>query len=841
MTIRVSAFWRAVIVIIIAWFVFYWAFPPFMPQSLMIAFMAITVIGVLLYYSSDDKLFEEFKAPLVATLRDDDRRMLRWTLLIFISLLSGYIVYGAVKPSLDTPMELRQVHPAPPAVLKVYDKTYDLATLENPVRLNVLEQLNKDPKQAWQKYREAVREGSDIYYRNCFYCHGDLLDGKGHFAQGFDPLPTDFQDVGTIAQLQESFLFWRITTGGPGLPRGGMPWKSAMPVWQEILSEEEVWNVITFLFDAVGQVPRIWDPAISKAVTGMKQQVVSQRLAMDAKAIYQFRCAVCHGEEGAGDGPAAEFLYPRPRDFTQGLFKFKSSPGDLPPRDEDLFNVIKNGLTGTGMPGWASVLTDKQIREQILLLKQFDTAGLWAPEDAEDEDFDDDGHYLKSDLIVVTEQEPLDGQIPYSGESIALGKEVFMENCKKCHGMEGHGHITSGEFLEDDWGYRTWSRNLTTPWTWRNTQVAGNDVSSRDQTIRKIYTRLSVGIPGTPMPAHRAVDEEEEDSIESADRWHVANYVYSLRANGSAPGKQTVIVAVEVANNLPSSVDDKAWQKAPASTFRLVPNIIKGKRLFTPLSDAITVRALYNEHEIAFLLEVNDRTESRPGGAITERFPDGDEVMFPDAIAIQFPQQGAFSTSPVDKPLYRHGDPKHHTTIWYWNAGSVEPAIKPRTALFDGTGPDKKLVEREPSALKKEPSALIKEPSAPGKEPSALNKEPSATKDLIAQGKWQHGRWSVLIKRSRNLNNTINQNDNRTQDLAFTEGLFIPISFANWDGNNAEVGSRHTLTTWYWLLLPPQINNSLVYGAPLMTTCGTLLVGFMVIRSQRRKNVRHLS
>ena len=96
MTMRVSAFWRAIIILVCAWLIFYCAFPPFMPQSLMITFMIITVIGVLLYYSSDDKLYAEFKAPLVATLRDDDKGALRWVLLIFIPLLLGYVVYGAV-------------------------------------------------------------------------------------------------------------------------------------------------------------------------------------------------------------------------------------------------------------------------------------------------------------------------------------------------------------------------------------------------------------------------------------------------------------------------------------------------------------------------------------------------------------------------------------------------------------------------------------------------------------------------------------------------------------------------------------------------------------------------
>ncbi len=798
MRLRVSAFWQAVIVIISAWLIFNWAFPPFMPRSLMMPFMIITVIGLILFYSSDDTTWTEFKAPLVATLRDDNKRVQRWSLLIFVPLLLGYTVYDRIKPSLETPLELRQIHPAPPAVLQVYNQTYDLATLENPVRTRVMDQLNIDPDIAWRTYREAVSAGSEVYFRNCFYCHGDLLGGKGHFAGGLNPLPTNFQDVGTIAQLQESFLFWRITTGGPGLPRDGMPWNSAMPVWHEMLSEDEVWNVITFLYDSVGQVPRMCDQNISRAVTGMRDNIASQRATMSSDEIYQIRCAVCHGEDGAGDGLAAEFLYPRARDFTQGLFKYKTSPAELPPRDEDLFNIIKDGLAGTSMVAWSDLLTDEQISNLVLVIKQFDISGTWAPVDAEDEDFDDDGHYLNPDVITVTEQDPTDGQISYSAESLSLGKEVFLENCKKCHGVEGRGNITSGKFLEDDFGYRIWSRDLTKPWTWRMTEgVSGNDQQSRDETIRNIYTRLSVGMPGTPMPAHRAADEEEEDAINLEDRWHVANYTYSLRSNTSAPGERALIEAVEVANELPSGVDDEDWQKAPATTLRLVPNIIKEERLFTPLNDAITVRALYNESEIAFLLEVNDRTDSRPGGPVATQLPDEDSPMYSDAFAIQFPKKGAYTIAPVVKPQYRHGDAAHPTTIWYWNAGAVDPPIEPQATLLDATGSDNELIAR------------------------------ASDSDLVVRGNWEDGRWRVLMTRPRN--------SNGSPDLIFRKGQFIPVSFANWDGNNGEVGSRHTLTPWFWLLLPPDTNYTVVRGVPLGITFSTFLAGILLVRKQRRK------
>ncbi|MDH3644346.1 MAG: c-type cytochrome, partial [Gammaproteobacteria bacterium] len=570
---RLPAFWQAVIVLAAAVLLFTLAFPPFMPRSLLIAFMLITFIGVILYFSSDEEGWTEFKTPIAATLRDDNRWPVRWLLLIAVPMLVGYVTYSAIKPSLEMPPELRQVHPAPPGTLRVYNKTYDLSTLENPLREQVLTLLESEPEQGWEAYREAVTTGQSIYYRNCFFCHGDLLGGQGHFARGLDPLPTNFRDVGTIAQLQESFLFWRITTGGPGLPQGGMPWKSAMPVWHEMLSEEEVWSVITFLYDNVEQVPRMWDQGVSKAVTGMKDTILAQRAAMTAEDIYQFRCAVCHGETGAGDGPATDYQYPKPRDFTQGLFKYKTSAGALPPRDEDLFNVIKHGLVGTSMPGWSALLSDAQISDLVRLLKTFDTSAIWAPEDAPDEDFDDEGRYLKADLLVVNESEPTDGQIAYSSQSVARGVEVFEENCRKCHGEQGRGNLTSGKFLEDDWGERIWARDLTKPWSWRMTEAGvaetGSDEARRDATIRNIHTRLAVGIPGTPMPAHRATEEGEEDAIGPEDRWHVANYTYSLRGDTPPPGERSIIEGVQIAGELPENVADEAWQQAPPSTFRL--------------------------------------------------------------------------------------------------------------------------------------------------------------------------------------------------------------------------------------------------------------------------------
>lgn len=799
MRFRITAFWQAVLVAIVAYLIFDNAFPPLLPKTLLVQYMIVTLIGILLYFSFDDARWREFQAPVLAVLRDDDKGLVRWFFLLAIPLLVGYTVYGLVKPSSDAPVELRQVHPAPPASVKVFNKSYNLSTLENPVREEILQTLATDKEAGWAKYDEAVAAGRDVYYQNCFYCHGDLLNGEGHYAQGFNPAPINFQDPTIIPQLQEAFLFWRITTGGPGLPKEGTPWNSAMPVWHEMLKETDVWNVITFIFDYNGQVPRIWDPEISKTVSGMKDEVLARRAKLKGKALYQFRCQVCHGEQGMGDGIAAERMYPKPRDFSLALFKYKTSPGTLLPRDDDLFNTIKYGLTGTAMPGWEPLMTDEQIRSLIPVIKGFDISAAWAPEEADDEAFDDEGHYTKTNFRSVMEKEPLAGRIPYSDESVAKGKQAFLKSCKECHGVEARGNIVSGKKLEDDWGNRIWPRDLTKPWSWRATQARLQGEKERDQTIANIYSRLSIGIPGTPMPAHRAVEEGNKDPVSLEDRWHIANYVYSLRNRAVQPTEGGVIAALKLEGGLPASPDDARWSQAPATTLHLVPNIIKEERLFTPLNDAVTVRTLYNDKQIAFLMEVDDRTESRPGIAYFSDLMDQSLEMHADALAIQFPKAGAFSTMPsVEKPLYRHGDAKRNTTIWYWNAGSVEPQADEMAMLLDASGPDKKLQPR------------------------------SDDRSLAVTARWQDGRWQVLMTRPR---------QGKGGDLSFAEGQFIPISFANWDGSNGEIGSRHTLTTWHWLVLPPETDLVWVYGMPIGIALLVFLAGLGLIGGPRAEEM----
>lgn len=220
------------------------------PKSLLTMYMVFVIAGVFMVFTFTEEGAQELAGPIKALVEDPSKKMVKNIVFVVVPLLAGYYTYTKMMPSFEAPVELRTIHPAPPNKFKAFGKSFNLTTLENPYR--------KFQKEDPAKFAELVKAGGDVYIQNCQYCHGDRLDGQGPYAAGFNPTPLNFQDVGTIAQLQESFLFWRIATGGPGLPAEAAPWISSMPIWQDYLTEDEIWKVILFLYDYTGKQPRSW-------------------------------------------------------------------------------------------------------------------------------------------------------------------------------------------------------------------------------------------------------------------------------------------------------------------------------------------------------------------------------------------------------------------------------------------------------------------------------------------------------------------------------------------------------------------------------------------------------
>ncbi len=217
-----------------------------LPGQIITMYMVMSVIALLIYFSIQDETFKAFLEPTRAVLADEDKKVLRVIVLTLIPLLTGYIAYVKVKPSFEPPVSARIMHPEPPAEIDFKGKTIKILGLENP--------LSKEPA----NLSKSIEDGKEIYYKNCFFCHGADLDGRGNLAVAFNPPPPPFIGSDTIAQLPESYVFWRIAKGWEGLPAGSNPWDSSMPAFEDFLKEDEIWKVILFIYDYSGYKPRMW-------------------------------------------------------------------------------------------------------------------------------------------------------------------------------------------------------------------------------------------------------------------------------------------------------------------------------------------------------------------------------------------------------------------------------------------------------------------------------------------------------------------------------------------------------------------------------------------------------
>ena len=226
--------------------IFRFGFSTPIPASVVMLYMGIVSLATVAYVTSSEARREEVSRPLIRFMTEKRFTPLLVATVVAIPALAAANVYVQMNVPLEPPFFPRTIHPASPTEVTVHDKAIKLDTEENPF----LPLQRSNPAE----FRQHVEAGRQVYYRNCVFCHGDNMTGNGMFVHGLDPLPTNFHD--TIAQLRETFLFWRISKGGPGLPEEGGPWDTAMPAWENFLKEDEIWDVVLFLYDFTGVRPR---------------------------------------------------------------------------------------------------------------------------------------------------------------------------------------------------------------------------------------------------------------------------------------------------------------------------------------------------------------------------------------------------------------------------------------------------------------------------------------------------------------------------------------------------------------------------------------------------------
>ena len=218
------------------------------PASVISIYMGIVSLATLAFVSSSEERREEVSRPLIRLMTERRLTPLLVAVVVAIPALAAANVYVQMNVQIEPPFFARTVHPASPPEITVHDKKIAIETGDSPFRH--LETTNPE------EFAKHVENGRRVYYQNCLFCHGDNLSGNGMFVHGLDPIPTNFADGDTIANLRETFLFWRASKGGPGLPEEGGPWNSAMPAWEKILKEDDIWDAVLFLYDFTGERPR---------------------------------------------------------------------------------------------------------------------------------------------------------------------------------------------------------------------------------------------------------------------------------------------------------------------------------------------------------------------------------------------------------------------------------------------------------------------------------------------------------------------------------------------------------------------------------------------------------
>ncbi len=239
----------------------------------------------------------------------------------------------------------------------------------------------------------------------------------------------------------------------------------------------------------------------TRLTTGASLQTSSAETARElvprGKAVYFRRCVGCHGEKGDGKGPSARFLNPKPRDFTSGIFKFRSTSGGMNtlPSDDDLYITVTHGLWGAAMPPWYEISAADRLAV-IQFIKTFSPR--WQQENP-------------GPAIAIPDESPV------TLESIARGQQQFGTICAVCHGARGLGDGMPAGALSDTWGHPVNPANLTLP-----AGVPGGVKLGHDG--RHIYKTIMTGVGGTPMPAFGAVFKPDQV-------WDIVHYVQSLRVN----------------------------------------------------------------------------------------------------------------------------------------------------------------------------------------------------------------------------------------------------------------------------------------------------------------------
>lgn len=574
------------------------------------------------------------------------------------------------------------------------------------------------------------------------------------------------------------------------------------------------------------------------------------------QAVYEKYCSQCHGDKGDGHGIATIYLKPAPRDFTSGKYKIRRTPTGSLPLDEDLKRVVEVGLPYTAMPGFSGSLTDSQIDSVVEYIKSFSP------------DFEDPE--------LTPEPFEIPSPPPYTEASVARGAELYVQTgCGACHGEIGYGDGLSAPTLRDDWGVHIKPADLSKPWTFRG--------GGRREDI---FRTMSAGFNGTPMPGfHGALPPE--------DIWGIVDYMLSLAGGPSDEAAEApyanLLRSVATEAELDLSLGQELFAQAPEALFPLVGQIVEPGRSFYPAVDAVSVRAIHNEEEIAFLVTWHDmRAETVganspdlraprwldhleeigwatvPGGKLSESESESEEGLWGDAEAEGGDVWGdaaaddggdVWGDAEADEGDVWGDAEADEGDVWgddaasdeggdFWGEDEGEAASAGRSLPM---GPDTEFSDAIALQFPQSSSTGVRKPYfifGDAQNPVELWFRDLASSEVssfigrgssaLAPAESGDVPESVVAYEKGEWSVIFKRKRKSRASVSFEENTFVPVAFSIWDGFNRERGNRRGLSSWYNVYISPLEKPDPV-GPMVKAGLGVLGLEVLIIALMRRR------
>lgn len=490
-----------------------------------------------------------------------------------------------------------------------------------------------------------------------------------------------------------------------------------------------------------------------------KPKTKAQALLARGRNIYLHMCAFCHGEDGNGGGIATDYLYPWPRDFRKGIFKFRSTPTGTLVRDEDIYRTITLGVAGTAMPAWGDALSPEDTWALVNLIKSFSKRfRKEAP-----------GQAIKIEPVASTP------------ERIARGKELFFQNkCNDCHGDSGKGDGRLADSLIDAWRHAVFVHDITNP----NHFKAGRQPEA-------IYRTISTGLDGTPMESYSHLPEQ--------DRWALVHFIRSRFSKKFQKAEfETDIYSKYVSFELDTDPYSPVWKDVASTNLVLRP--LSARR---DAVEVINFASVNNGDVIVIRLKWKDATKD---GFVENR---GD--VYTDGAAVQL-ALGAVTlhTHGHNEPFFGMGNRGKPVNIWHWRAGLEETLEASEDSEYSTGGVDMDalifggIMFNPVTRLLSTAQNSVDELNAEGF--GTITPQLPEFQNVEGAGEWQDGEWTVVFLRTLE--------SQGKWDAVLKIDAPVLVAFAVWDGVKDDRNGRKVITVWQRLNVQREPNTRQGQVAP---------------------------